>query len=160
MTTWNERLTGLLAGTHTTTGDPLDAGAQLVVTNPDGTEAFRAALARHHRTDQDDPQLLWIRPVVGGGPSTSPDFDYAFSLSAARRRSLHWQAAAIDETGDVVLHLVAPDEEAGQTARIQPARDSELEELKRWDTFVDQLDPDEEEALDALEEDSWNGRFA
>ncbi|MEV8099106.1 hypothetical protein [Kitasatospora sp. NPDC085879] len=160
MNTWTNQLTALLEGAHTATGDPLDAGAQIVVTNPDGTEAFRAALARHWRQDEDDANLLWIRPVVGGGPSPDPEFGYVFNLSLARRRALHWHTADVDDRGRVVLRLAASGGGKGQTARIEPASGAELEELARWDTFVDLLSPQEEHALAELAEDSWSGRFA
>ncbi|MFC6600482.1 hypothetical protein [Kitasatospora paranensis] len=160
MNFWTDQLTALLAGTHTTTGDPLDAGAQIVVTNPDGTEAFRAALARHWREDEDDANLLWIRPVVGGGPSPDHEFGYVFNLSLARRRALHWHTAGVDGRGRIVLRLAASGGGEGQTARIEPASGAELEELERWDTFVDLLSPKEEQALEELAEDSWSGRFA
>ncbi|GAA2753367.1 hypothetical protein [Kitasatospora cinereorecta] len=160
MTAWTTQLTALLEGAHTSTGDPLDAGARIVVTDLDGTEAFRAALARHWREDEDDANLLWIRPVVGGGPSPDPEFGYVFNLSLARRRALHWHTAGVDDRGGIVLHLVAPDGGEGQTARIEPASNGELEELARWDTFIDLLSPEEEQALEELAEDSWSGRFA
>ncbi|GJF30276.1 hypothetical protein KNE206_29760 [Kitasatospora sp. NE20-6] len=160
MNAWTDQLTDLLAGGHTGTGDPLDAGAQIVVTDPDGTEAFRAALARHWREDEDDANLLWIRPVVGGGLSPEPEFGYVFNLSLARRRALHWHTAGVDDRGGVVLRLAASEGGEGQRARIEPAGGAELEELARWDTFVDMLSPEEEQALEELAEDSWGGRFA
>ncbi|RKE03012.1 hypothetical protein [Streptomyces sp. TLI_171] len=160
MNTWTNQLTNLLEGAHTSTGDPLDAGARIVVTESGGTEAFRAPLARHWREDEDDPRLLWIRPVVGGGLSPEPGVGYVFNLSVARRRAVHWRSAEVDSRGAVVLRLVAAYGGDGQTARIEPAGGAELEELGRWDTFVDRLSPKEEQALEELAEDSWSGRFA
>ncbi len=160
MNAWTSQLTNLLEGAHTHTGDPLDAGAQIVVTGPDGRGVFRAALARHWREDEDDAHLIWVRPIVGGRLSSDPQFSYVFDLSRARRRALHWRTAGVDDRGAVVLHLVTPAGGEGQRARIEPASGSELEELARWDTFVDMLSPEEEQALEQLAEDSWNGRFA
>ena len=102
-TTWQERFAELLAGNHAASGDPVDAGAQLVVQEADGTEVFRHALARHHRTEEGDANLIWIRPLVGG--SSTPDLGYVFNLNVARRRALHWTEGRLDDNGDVVLHL-------------------------------------------------------
>jgi hypothetical protein len=149
------RLADLLEGRHTGTGDELDAGAQLIVTEPDGTEAFRAPLARHHMPDPDDPYLLWIRPVLGGTPSPEPGGGYVFNLSLSRRRGLAYTSARIDENGDLVLVL-----RSGQGATIQPAAGRELEELQRWDDFtLNVLTAEEEADLDRLDGDSWYGRF-
>ena len=149
------RLGELLAGRHAGTDDELEAGAQLVVTDPDGTEVFRAPLARHHTPDLDDPHLLWIHPVLGGYPSPEPDGWYLFNLSISRRRGLAYTAACVSENGDVVLDL-----RGGQIARIQPAVGRELDELQRWDEFtLNVLTAEEEAALDRLDTDSWYGRF-
>lgn len=88
-----QRFVGLIAGRHTVTGDDLDVGAQLAVTDPGGAETFRAALARHYRIDPGDPEFIWIRPVTGGEPSPGPGGGYVFSLSLARRRGLAFTAA-------------------------------------------------------------------
>ena len=82
---WRQRFSDLIAGNHSPTGDPVDAGARLVVTDPDGTEVFRAALARHHRFEDDGDQVVWIRPLVGGQDTGS---GYLFNLSLTRRRTL------------------------------------------------------------------------
>jgi hypothetical protein len=58
-----EALNALLAGHHTSTGDT--AGAALAVTDPDGHLAYQAPLARMSRIDDQDPAVLWIRPVTG-----------------------------------------------------------------------------------------------
>ncbi|WP_328372970.1 hypothetical protein OG800_49415 (plasmid) [Streptomyces sp. NBC_00445] len=147
---WRQRFEDLLAGNHSSTGDPVDAGARLVVADPDGNEVFRAALARHHRF-ADAEQLVWIRPLVGGADTED---GYLFNLSATRRRSLRWQTAQLD--GDsVVLELVT-----GQRARIEPAENTDLVELERWDHFTDRLTVAENEALIQLDADSWQGRYA
>ncbi|TGB15481.1 hypothetical protein [Streptomyces sp. MZ04] len=147
---WRQRFTDLLAGTHSTTGDPVDAGARLVVLDPDGSEAFRAALARHHRFVDDD-QIVWIRPLIGGQDTTD---GYLFDLGVTRRRSLHWATARlVDEA--VEIDLVN-----GQRARIEPADGADLTELSRWDDFTNRLTPDEDAELRRLEADSWQGRYA
>lgn len=149
---WEQRLADLLAGRHTATGDELDAGAQMVVTDPDGTEAFRAALARHHRFE--GSSLLWVRPVLGGAVAAEFGGAYVFNLSVNRRRGLLCTRARLYD-GDVVLTLAS-----GQTARIQPARGRPLEELRRWDDFtLTILTAAEEAELARLDTDSWYGRF-
>ncbi|GAA4898927.1 hypothetical protein [Streptomonospora salina] len=153
---WERHLADLLAGRHTMTDDPLDAGAQMVVTEPGagGDEAFRAPLARHHRVENDDPHLIWIRPIIPGrrDPKTG---EMTFNLNICRRRGLQWeQAEPVD--GGIELVLTS-----GQRARIEPAAGPELEVLYAWDTFtLGALTAEEESALDALREDSWTGRFA
>jgi hypothetical protein len=150
------RIADLLEGRHGNAGDELDAGAQLVVTDPDGAEALRAPLARHHMSDPDHPDMLWLRPVLGGTPSPDPSGWYVFNLSISRRRALAYSSASIDENGDVVLTLLS-----GQVATIQPAAGRELEELQRWDDFTLNILTAEEEAdLDRLDADSWYGRFS
>lgn len=151
---WMQRLDDLLNGRHSATDDDLDAGAQLVVTDPDGSEAFRAALARHHRVDPDDCQLIWVRPVVGGFPLDSGP--RAFNLSLARRRGLRYTAARLEQNGDLVLHLGDD-----QAVRIQPAAGEELNDLQDWDTFYLLVLTDaERNELDRLDSDYWDGRFA
>ena len=163
--TCTRHLADLLAGRHTTTGDELDAGAQLLVTDPDGREVFRAALARHHRIDPDDPHTLWIRPILGGGHASEPSRDpasgrsagrYVFNLNVARRRALTFADVRTEPDGDVVFQL-----RNSQTARIQPVTGTELDELRRWDEFtLNVLTASEEASLEALDGDSWQGRFA
>jgi hypothetical protein len=150
---WILRLQDLLAGQTAAAG----AGAQLVVIDPDGTEVFRTPLARHFRVDEDDPRLIWVRPIIGGYAPADPasTVDYAFSLNAARRRGLGYTDARL-EGDDIVLDL-----RTGQTARIQAAEDAERAELWRWDDFTTTvLTPDEAAALTELRDDSWHGRFA
>jgi hypothetical protein len=147
-------LTALLEGRHHGDNtDDLDSGAQLIITAPDGTEVFGAPLARHHRFDDQDPHVLWVRPILGG--TTALDGDYVFNLSLSRRRALAWTSAAVTDHGDVVLDL-----QGGQTATIQPAAGAELDDIGRWDDFtLNTLTAEEELALDMLDTDSWYGRF-
>jgi hypothetical protein len=152
-TEWQTRFTDLLAGNHSTTGDPVDAGAQLVVTEPGGTEVFRRALARHFRAEPDPAQVIWIRPLVGG--QDSPELGHVFNLNQARRHALTWTEAHIGDNGDVIMQL-----RSGETARIQPAEGEELARLERWDHFLDRLTRDEERQLAALDADSWYGQFS
>ncbi|MFI6689282.1 hypothetical protein [Streptomyces sp. NPDC050485] len=148
---WRQRVVDLIAGDHSPTGDPVDAGARLIVSDPDGTEVFRAALARHHRFEDGDDQVLWIRPLVGGADTES---GYLFDLNVARRRSLSYLRAGLVDDG------VEIDLSSGQRARIEPADGPELEELTRWDDFTNRLTPDEDAALGRLDADSWHGRYA
>ncbi|MFE3559848.1 hypothetical protein ACFXKW_34075 [Streptomyces sp. NPDC059193] len=147
---WQQQFSDLLAGEHSTTGDQVDAGARLIVFDPEGVEVFRAALARHHRFADSD-QTVWIRPLLGGGDT---GHGYLFNLGVARRRSLHWKSAHFVD-GGVEMDLVT-----GQRARIEPADGADLEELTRWDEFTNRLTSDEDAALRSLDADSWQGRYA
>ncbi|MEU5959310.1 hypothetical protein [Streptomyces sp. NPDC047525] len=147
---WRQRFSDLLAGNHSTTGDPVDAGARLIVFDPDGSEAFRAALARHHQFE-DDEQFVWIRPLVGGQNTAD---GYLFNLGAARRRCLQWESVRLLDDA------VEMDLAHGQRARIEPAVGPELTELARWDDFTHRLTPEEDAALRRLDADSWQGRYA
>ena len=141
----------LLAG-----GDAgLDGGAEFVVRNPDGTEAFLAPLARHWRVDAGSTPVrtcLWIRPVVGGytpDPRRPGDPPYAFDLSEARRRNLTFTACRRD--GDTL----AFDLEVGQRAWVRPIRGGLLAELQRWDSwYYLHLTAEQQARLDALDADS------
>jgi hypothetical protein len=150
------RLADLLEGRHNGHDDDLDNGAQLIVTEPDGTESFRAPLARHYRLADDDPHVLWIRPVIGDGiPASEAGGMPAWNLSVCRRRGLAFTDATVSEHGDVILRL-----RSGQTAVIQPAAGRELEILNQWDDFtLNVLSAEEERDLDRLDTDSWYGRF-
>jgi hypothetical protein len=145
------RLADLLNGHD---GD-LDNGAQLVITEPDGTQTMRAPLARHYQLDDEDPHVLWLRPVTGGTQTTGPAGLPVFNLSLCRRRGLAFTTATIDQDGNIILAL-----RGGQTATIQPATDCELATLNRWDDFtLNILTAEEELDLDRLDTDSWHGRF-
>jgi hypothetical protein len=148
---WESTVHGLITGAHTSTGDELDAGAQLVVEHPDGQEAYRAALARHYRLDEEQESLLWVRPIVPGGPDPETG-ERVYNLNACRRRSLAWTHLQVHEHS-VVFTLVN-----GQVARIEPAQDRELDELRSWDMYQLNLTAEEEHALEQLREDSWWGR--
>lgn len=151
---WRERLDQLVDGGHSGTGDPLDAGARLVVTDPDGTERFRAALARHTRDDLDQPGLTWVRPVTGRYPD--PDTgEPRFALALARRRGLDVIHGALVDDDRVRLTL-----RNGQTAHVEPASGAELDDLTAWDQFtLDRLTAGELAELDALDADGWYGRY-
>ncbi|MFD7919516.1 hypothetical protein ACFV3R_09855 [Streptomyces sp. NPDC059740] len=146
---WQQRFSGLLVGHHSLTGDAIDAGARLIVFD-DGSEAFRAALARHHRFE-DDEQTVWIRPLIGGQDTAD---GYQFNLGIVRRRSLRWEAVRLVDDA-VEIDLVH-----GQKARVEPADGPELAELARWDDFTNRLTPEEDAALARLDADSWHGRYA
>ncbi|MEV6818441.1 hypothetical protein AB0M72_06770 [Nocardiopsis dassonvillei] len=149
---WHSTVQSLLAGAHTSTGDELDAGAQLVVDHPDGQEAYRAALARYCRLGEYQ-DVLWIRPIVPGSldPRTG---QRVYNLSLCRRRSLAWSHVQADEER-VFFTLVS-----GQVARIEAAHGAELDELRIWDAFQLELTAQEEQALEELREDSWWGRYS
>ncbi|GAA1439033.1 hypothetical protein [Nocardiopsis tropica] len=150
---WENTVHGLITGAHTSTGDELDAGAQLVVEHPGGEEAYRAALARHYRLDEEQENLLWVRPIVPGGldPETG---ERTYNLNACRRRSLAWTRLQV-QSECVVFTLVND-----QVARIEPAQGEELDELRSWDAFQLNLTGEEEQELEQLREDSWWGRYA
>lgn len=147
---WRQRFSDLLSGNHSTTGDAVDAGARLVVFDPDGSEVFRAALARHHRF-LDDDQIVWIRPLTGG--QDTPD-GYLFNLGMTRRRSLQWESARI------VDDVVEIDLSTGQRAHVEPADETDMAQLTRWEDFTNRLTPEEDAALRRLDADSWQGRYA
>lgn len=147
---WQQRFSSLLVGHHSPTGDAIDAGARLIVFDDDGSEALRAALARHHRFE-DDEQTVWIRPLIGGQDTAD---GYQFNLGIVRRRSLRW------ETVRLVDDAVEIDLVHGQKARVEPADGPELAVLVRWDDFTSRLTPEEDAALASLDADSWHGRYA
>ncbi len=132
----------------------LIAGAELTVTDPDGTIAYRAPLARHHRVE-DDHQVLWIRPLPD---AVAPDVEggrWWFGLNACRRRSLPTDRviAGVDR-----VTFMIP---TGQTADIHPIGDDLQAVLARWDDFVLTVLPgDIELALEDLTDDSWHGPWA
>jgi hypothetical protein len=150
--TWQTRFAELVAGDHAASGDPVDAGAQLLVLADDGTEVFLRALARHYRIERAQ-HVIWVRPLVGGFEHV--DLGYVFNLGVARRRPLNWTKGALKDNGDVVLHL-----RSGEVALVQPAVGPQLDELQRWDRFTDRLTRVEEAELDRLASDSWGGRFS
>lgn len=154
MSDWFDRLQELVAGAHTTTGDPLDAGAQLVVKDPDGAEVFRAPLARHARRDEEFPDVVWVRPVLGGyrDPDTG---NVRFALSLARRRALDVAHAELIEPR-IRLGLLS-----GQVATVEPAAGAQLDQLTSWDQFtLLELTGEELDDLADLRADSWYGRYA
>jgi hypothetical protein len=128
-------------------------GAELIVTEPGGDTVFNAPLARACRLDADDPTCLWVRPLA---PPITADGATVFALNQCRRRALHLDAVHTEADSALVIAL-----SSGQQARIQPATGPAAETLDAWDTFIGaRLTAAEELALDALEEDSWTGRYA
>jgi hypothetical protein len=148
----DRQLAWLLSG-----GDAgLDGGAELKVRHADGTVAFLAPLARHHRVDPDASDdrrtCIWIRPILGGyspDPRRPGDPAYAFDLAQARRRNLTFTHAHRD--GDRLVFEL----ENGQRADVRPARSELLAELRRWDKwYYLHLTATQQAELDALELDS------
>lgn len=145
MTEWEQRLAAWL-------GD-LDVGAELEVSDPDGSIVFLAPLARHYRLEPEE-SVLWVRPVVGGyvpiAASGSPA--YAFHLDEARARAISTSDVRL-EAEELVLTTAA-----GQVARIRPAGPQTRPELDRWDDFcLLVLSAAEEAALDEVWGDSYYG---
>lgn len=133
--------------------DLIAGGAKLVVADPEGTTVFTAPLARAWRIDADNPNCLWVRPLAA--PVTA-DGTTVFALRHCRRRALHLDTVHTEAPGTLVIAL-----STGQQARIRPATGDAAETLDAWDTFVGaRLTAAEEQALDALDEDSWTGRYA
>lgn len=137
-------------------GDPdINPGAELVVDDPDGSEVFRAPLARMWRIDTDDDHVLWVRPVFGG----YQDYDngpWKFGLADSRRRNLSFRTVDTTPDGEVAFELGND-----QRARIRPVCADLHPQLERWDTFVlTRLPATVEADLEALAEDSWHGEWA
>lgn len=147
-TGWEQRLAEWLAD--------LEVGAELEVSDPDGTVVFLAPLARHYRLESEE-SVLWVRPVVGGYvPTGEPGLPpYAFHLNEARARAISIEQLSFD--GEVLELRTA----AGQLARIRPAGPETRPELERWDSFYYLvLSAEEEQALDAVWGDSYYGDWA
>ncbi len=133
----------LLTGRGDDAGDDVP-GAELVVFD-EGQEVFRAALARHARPDENDPDVIWIRPIVtAAGPGSGLP---AFDLAIVRRRALPVSTARRDGRR-VVLDLVT-----GQRAHIQPAHDPQLAVLQDFDTWMTTLTAAQRAEIDALDHD-------
>ncbi|WP_284740319.1 hypothetical protein [Amycolatopsis sp. RTGN1] len=137
------RLQDLLAGRGDDAGDDLPGG-ELVVFD-EGREVFRAALGRHTRLDDDDPDVIWIRPIVtsAGSESNLPAFD----LAIVRRRALHVTAAWQDGRR-LVLEL-----DTGQRAHVEPARGPQLAVLQDFDTWITTLAGEQRAGIEALGHD-------
>ena len=130
------------------------AGAELSVTDPDGTLAYRAPLARHHRIEEDHP-IVWIRPLPEPAPPAVPGIPSTFGLNACRRRSLTTDRV-VAGADRVTFGLPT-----GQTAQIHPVGDDLHHQLDGWDDFVLTVLPgDVELALEDLADDSWHGPWA
>lgn len=131
----------------------VETGAELAVTDPDGSLAFRAPLARHYRVDGEHP-VLWIRPLAEADPPEHAR-GRRFGLNSCRRRSLPTDRAA----GDV--DLVSFELPTGQVAEIHPVSPGLRAQLELWDDFVLTVLPgDIEVALEDLTDDSWHGPWA
>ena len=132
----------------------IETGAELAVTDSDRTVVFRAALARHHRIDDEYP-VLWIRPLAEADPPDIVGGPWQFGLNACRRRSLPTDQVT---TGADLVILQVP---GGQTAEIRPIADDLRAQLDRWDVFLLAVLPgDVELALEELTDDSWHGQWA
>lgn len=130
------------------------AGAELAVTDPDGTLAYRAPLARHHRIDEDHP-IVWIRPLPDPAPPSLTGGAPTFGLNACRRRSLGTDR--VTAGADRVTFSLP----TGQTAQIHPISGDLQPHLDRWDDFVLTVLPgDIELTLEDLADDSWHGPWA
>lgn len=116
---WTQVLEQLLTAGYQPDADAT-GGAQLTVTDTDGTVVFRRPLARHHRIDDD---CVWIRPIIGDGP--------VFDLADCRRRSLPLMATT-DDDGPAVSFALAD----GAIATITAADNDQHPTLEHWDTFV------------------------
>ena len=131
------------------------AGAELTVTDPDGTLAYLAPLARHHRVDDDEP-VVWIRPLTDPAAPDVKGGPWRFGLNACRRRALPTERVVAVGDSRVVLDLPT-----GQTAEIHPIGEDLQAQLDRWDDFVLTVLPaDVELALEDLTDDSWHGPWA
>ncbi len=132
----------------------IETGAELEVSDPDGTVVFRAALARHHRIDDEYP-VLWIRPLAEADPPDVAGGPWQFGLNACRRRSLPTDRVT---PSDDRVTFEAP---GGHTAEIRPIADDLRAQLEQWDVFLLTVLPaDVELALEDLTDDSWHGRWA
>lgn len=142
-TQWNEEL-------DTRMTRLLTEGAELSVSHPDGTSAFRAALGRCHRVDADSG-AVWILPLVGGYRPARPEpgGEYAFDLEITRRRNLTFHRVHVDEHDRLVFELIND-----QTAVVQPAGADLVGRLRRWDTYYATLPADIQTALDTLTADT------
>ena len=108
----------------------LDGGAELEVTNPDGSVAYRSALARHCRTFGD---WVAIRPVPEG-----------------RAKALTGEVAS---DGDELVFFVR----SGQVARVRPIGDELRPALEAWDTFfLLELGADDQAVLEAFADAGWD----
>jgi hypothetical protein len=136
-------LNDLLTGRGHDDGDELP-GAELAVFDDD-VEVFRAALARHARRDDDDPAVIWVRPLVvpAGRRHGLPAFD----IGVVRRRALHVRTAAANGEG-LDLGLMT-----GQRAVVQPARGPQLAVLQDFDTWTATLSALERAEIEALDHD-------
>lgn len=126
--TWYPRLHELLTS---------PTGAQLEVTDPDGTTIYLAPLARSSRIED---TIVWFRQIIG----TGPEFDF----NHCRRRSL--PAAGQIDDANVCFTI---DE---GTATISPANPDGQAAIAAWDNYLStRCDEQTRTELAALAEDSW-----
>ena len=129
----------------------LEAGAVLGLVHPDGTaHAHSWPLARQHRIDDD---VLWLRTLISGHrtPAGTP----VFPLGDCLRRGIALDSYTVD-ANEIRFELGS-----GQVLELRPATSPrELETLELWDVFtLTVLTAQEEDDLDRLDADSWQGRF-
>jgi hypothetical protein len=134
----------LLTGRGDDAGDDLP-GAELVVFDED-REVFRATLARHARLDDDDPDVVWIRPIVVTAPGLASGLP-AFDLAIVRRRALHVTTARQDG------RRLALDLATGRRAHVQPSRGPQLAVLQDFDTWMTTLTASQRAEIDTLDHD-------
>ncbi|SKK36757.1 hypothetical protein [Mycobacteroides abscessus] len=117
-------------------------GAQLAVIDDEtGEIIYRQPIARQIRHEQDE-SVLWVRQIIGPGPSFDPN--------SSRRRSLPTTHVRVRD-GSVSFEIPG-----GQTAIISAAVDDQIPVLDAWDTWkLTQLTAEQEIALEALEDDAW-----
>lgn len=117
-------------------------GAQLTVTDDEtGQIVYRQPIDRQVRFEEDE-SVLWVRQIIGSGPSFDPN--------SSRRRSLPTTQTNIREEAVI---FVLP---GRQTAAISFADPDQIPTLDAWDTWkLTQLTAEQETALEALEDDAW-----
>lgn len=139
---------------HDTLHQLVTAGAELVVTDAAGETVFAAPLARSWKLDPDNPGCIWLRPLAA--PVTGADETLVFRLSQCRRRGLDITGPPTSSAAGLLFTLTT-----GQQAHLRPATGPAAEVLDVWDTFIgSRLSAVEEQDLDALDDDSWTGRYA
>lgn len=121
-------------------------GAQLEVTDHNGTTVYRQPLARqtHYEPDEEKPDAAFIRirQIIGTGPG--------FDINDCRPRRL---PAPGTITSDGAVFTLPQG-----TATISPAVDDQHTAIHAWDTFyATHLTAEQREDLDWVREDSWWG---
>jgi len=110
-------------------------------------------LARQYRIEhqEDGPTVLWLRPIF---PSYALERGRAFHLGECLRRGFLADTITVNDDGTL----------SGEISydygvfTIRPVSAERRVELETWDTFCDDLlTNEEEEALEELAEDGWDG---